>query len=172
MSELELKERWFVLPLNPEPWAVGEAGVRRVNGRTRGYVGPNLQLKAYQAAIREQLGTQEDQLWFPKGTKLQLSCWFWRQRAEYVTPQARTARKHEIDATNALKAIEDAFQKYLYHNDKDNLRVTSTMVSQDVDITHPKIVVKVEPYYGFNPNEIPKEIWELMDRASADTHLA
>jgi hypothetical protein len=158
--------RWFVFPVNPEPWAVGEAYPVRRGGRMAAAIGPNLQLKAYQEAIREQLGTEEGNLWWPKGTQLQLTCYFWRQRAAYTTHQGRTARKHEIDATNALKAIEDAFQKYLYHNDKDNRRVTSTMVSQDVDITHPVIVVKVEPYIGFDPNEIPKEIWELVDRAT------
>lgn len=160
-----MTEKWFVFPINPEPWAVGEAYVIRKGGM-RAAVGPNQQLRAYQEAIREYLGTEKGQLWFEKGVKLKLSCFFWRQRAEYVTPQARTARKHEIDATNALKAIEDAFQGFLYHNDKDNLEVRSVMVSQDIDITHPVIVVKVEEYTGFDPNEIPKEIWELMDRAT------
>lgn len=165
-----MSEKWFVFPINPEPWAVGDAYVIRKGGM-RAAVGPNAQLKAYQAAIREEIGSPEKELWFEKGTKLKLTCYFWRQRAEYITPQARTARKHEIDATNALKAIEDAFQGYLYHNDKDNLEVRSVMVSQDIDITHPVIVVKLEEYLGFNPNEIPKEIWELVDRATSDTHL-
>lgn len=158
--------KWFVFPINPEPWAVGEAYAMRRGGRIIAGIGPNHQLKAYQESIRECLGTEEGNLWWEKDTKLKLTCYFWRQRAEYTTHQGRTARKHEIDATNALKAIEDAFQKYLYHNDKDNLEVRSVMVSQDVDITNPVIVVKVEPYFGFDPNEIPKEIWELMDRAT------
>lgn len=165
-----MTEKWFVFPINPEPWAVGEAYVIRKGGM-RAAVGPNQQLKAYQEAIREQVGTEKGQIWWPKGTKLKLTCYFWRQRAEYITPQARTARKHEIDATNALKAIEDAFQGFLYHNDKDNLEVRSVMVSQDVDITRPVITVKLEEYLGFDPTEIPKEIWELMDRATSDTYL-
>lgn len=168
-------EKWFVFPINPEPWTVGEAYVVRKGGMTA-RVGPNRQLKAYQAAIQEALTADYHALFdplskatlWPKGTKLKLTCYFWRQRAEYVTPQARTARKHEIDATNALKAIEDAFQGFLYHNDKDNLEVRSVMVSQDVDITHPVIVVKLEEYLGFDPNEIPKQIWELIDRATGN----
>lgn len=166
MTEIVLDEaKWFVFAINPEPWAVGDAYVIRKGGM-RAAVGPNKQLQAYQAAIREALEIEKGDLVFAKGTKLQLSCWFWRQRAEYMTSQARTARKHEIDATNALKAIEDAFQGFLYHNDKDNLRVMSTMVSQDVDIDKPKIVVKIESYIGFDPNEIPPHIWEVMDSVS------
>jgi hypothetical protein len=159
---------WFVFPINPEPWAVGDAYPVRRGGKMAAGISPNLQLKAYQEAIREYLGTEKDQLWFPKGTKLELRVWFWRQRAAYTTHQGRTARKHEIDATNALKAIEDAFQGFLYHNDKDNLRVISTMVSQDVDIANPKIVVHLKPYVGFDPNEIPKNIWELMHGVAGD----
>lgn len=159
---------WFVFGLNPEPWAMGEAYPVRRGGRMAAGISPNLQLKAYQEAIREQLGTKKGDLWISKGTKLKLTCYFWRQRAEYTTHQGRTARKHEIDATNALKAIEDAFQAFLYHNDKDNLEVRSVMVTQDVDVTHPKIVVKLEVYQGFDPNEIPKHIWEEMDRVSGN----
>jgi hypothetical protein len=163
---------WFVLPLNPEPWAVGEAYVMRSGGKMRAAIGPNQQLRAYQEAVRETLLTDYHALFDPlrdvplfvKGTPLQLTCYFWRQRAEYKTHQGATARKHEIDATNALKAIEDAFQKLLYHNDKDNLRVTSTMVTQDQDVTHPKIVVHLEPYLGFDPHEIPTDVWEVMNR--------
>ena len=171
-SRRTVSDRWFVLPLNPEPWKVGQPYVIR-SGGLRAAIGPNAELQAYQEAVREEIAAilalgdaEESVLLYPKGTKIKLTCYFWRQRAEYVTPQARTHRKHEIDATNALKAIEDAFQKLIYNNDKDNLEVRSVMVTQDVAVDKPKIVVHIEEYTGFDPNEIPKHVWEAMDRVS------
>lgn len=164
-----MADYWFVLPINPEPWAVGEAYVLRAGGKMRAAIGPNQQLRAYQEAARETLLVDyksivsEDAPLFPNGTKLKLTCYFWRQRAEYLTPQARTHRKHEIDATNAFKAIEDAFQGLLYKNDKDNLHTESIMVTQDIQVEHPKVVVHLEEYHGFNPRDIPNEIWKVID---------
>jgi hypothetical protein len=45
---------WFVLPVNPQPWKVGEAYVIRKGGLRAG-VGPNRELQSYQEAIREAL---------------------------------------------------------------------------------------------------------------------
>lgn len=162
-------EMWIVFPLNPEPWAIGEAYPMRRGGKMSAGISPNGQLVAYKESVREHiektLGIEQKNFVFEKGTKLKLTGYFWRQRAEYLTHQGRTARKHEIDATNALKAIEDAFQGYLYHNDKDNLDVRSVMVTQDPDVTHPKILVHLERYVGFDTSEIPTEIWKELERA-------
>lgn len=166
-----MADYWFVLPINPEPWAVGEAYVMRAGGKMRAAIGPNQQLRAYQEAIKETLlvdyyvlfDHQNGEDLFPKGTKLKLTCYFWRQRAEYLTPQARTHRKHEIDATNAFKAIEDAFQGLLYKNDKDNLHTQSIMVTQDPNVTQGKVVAHLEEYHGFNPRDIPDYIWKSID---------
>lgn len=154
---------WFVIPTNPEPWKVGTAFISRGGGKIHAGISPDAQLVAFKEAVREHL--LPGLLW-PKGTKLKVTAWFWRQRAEYETHQARTHRKHEIDATNAFKALEDAFQKWGYDNDRDNLDIRSVMVTQDPDVEHPKIVVKIEPYRGFDPREIPDHVWKQMDNVS------
>jgi len=127
---------YFVLDINPEPWAVGPAGVARKNGKLIPYIGPNKQLQAYQNAIKELIGEQPK---FIDG-KILLRFYFWRNRAEYETPQARTHRKHEADTTNLQKATEDALQGILFKNDKDVVDIHSKMVAQGPDVRG-KIVI-------------------------------
>lgn len=125
-----MSEHWFVLNLNPEPWAIGPVGYRRSGGKMSAYVGRNQQLDAYKEAVREALGPQEK----IQG-KVDLKFFFWRNRAEYTTPQARSHRKHEADMTNLQKATEDALQGVLFDNDRDVLHCESFLVAQGPDIT-------------------------------------
>lgn len=147
---------WFVLDINPEPWAVGPAGVARKSGKLIPYIGQNQQLKAYQNAVAELVGTQDSML---EG-KIQLKFWFWRNRAEYTTPQARTHRKHEADVTNLQKATEDALQGVLFKNDKDVVDIHSIMVAQGPDVQG-KIVIYCEKFAmserGLTSN-LPEEV--------------
>lgn len=152
---------WVVLPLNPEPWRVGPLSV--VRGGKGGMIptmGRDQQLNAYKEAVNEQVRLQlgsvsDDQ--FILGGKTKLTIYLWRQRAEYQTHQARTVRKHEADATNMLKATEDALQGIFYKNDKDNSDVRCVIVEQDEDVI-PKIVIHIEPFF-FSTSEIPDNVW-------------
>lgn len=159
---------WYVLDINPEPWAVGPAGVARKSGKLIPYIGQNQQLKAYQNAIQELIGEQA----FIEG-KISLRFWFWRERAEYTTPQAKTHRKHEADTTNLQKATEDALQGVLFKNDKDVADIHSTMVAQGPDV-HGKIVIQAEPYrlseLGAISN-LPSEVRDTLDQMEVD-HVA
>jgi Holliday junction resolvase RusA-like endonuclease len=121
---------WFVLDINPEPWAIGPVGVKRVNGKMVPYVGRNTQLHMYKEAVREVLG---DPGLFIEG-KVELKFFFWRNRAEYSTPQARTHRKHEADGTNMAKSTEDALQGVLFKNDKDTNHMQWTVVEQGPNV--------------------------------------
>lgn len=118
--------QWFVLDVNPEPWAVGPVGTGRRNGKVYAYVGQNQQLKAYQEAIKEAIGEADLFLEGP----MEILFLFWRRRDEYTTPQARTHRKHEADDTNMVKAAEDALQGVLFKNDKDTHIVHGVVVEQ------------------------------------------
>lgn len=129
--------RWFVLDVNPEPWAIGPVGVSRKGGKLIPFVGQNAQLAAYQQAIREELGPQE----MMEG-KFHLTFIFFRNRAEYETPQARTHRKHEADLTNLQKATEDALQGVLFKNDKDVVDVHSIMAEQGPDVVG-RIIIEI-----------------------------
>jgi Holliday junction resolvase RusA-like endonuclease len=129
---------WFVLDVNPEPWAIGDLSVGRRGGKVFPMVGRNNQLHSYKEAIKEELG---DPGLFIEGP-IELRFWFWRRRDDYKTPQARTHRKHEADVTNMQKATEDALQGVLFKNDKDVNDVHSVVVEQGPDVT-PRVVVAI-----------------------------
>lgn len=117
---------WYVLDLNPEPWAIGPVGYARRGGKMSAYVGRNTQLAAYQEAVREELGDGHKLM----SGYIHLKFFFSRNIAEYKTPQSRTARKHEADLTNLQKATEDALQGVLFKNDKDVKYCESFEVAQ------------------------------------------
>lgn len=118
---------WFVLDVNPEPWAIGDLSVGRRGGKVFPQVGRNQQLHNYKMAIKEAIGSPD--VWFER--PIELIFYFWRTREAYKTPQARTARKNEADTTNLQKATEDALQGILFKNDKDVTMVTSKMFEQN-----------------------------------------
>jgi len=158
--------QWFVLDVNPTPWAVGPLSVGRKGGKIFPTYGRNQELHTYKEAVAEAILKQNPRM---MEGKVALFLWFWRARPAYQSPQARTARKHEADATNMQKATEDALQGILYKNDKDNSLVQSTIVDQGEDVI-PKVVICVSPYVptapwgGTFPAEIQAQIDELDNR--------
>lgn len=152
--------RWFVLAINPEPWAVGPAGVARKNGKLVPYIGRNQQLAEYQEAIREAIGPIDESEIIK--SRIRLVMFFWRHRADWQTPQARRARKNEADDTNMLKATEDALQGLLFINDKDTNDIRGVIVEQGPDVVG-KIVLGIEASapIPLAISEIPPNIWDL-----------
>ena len=146
--------RWFVARINPEPWAIGPVGYSRRGGKMSAYVGQNQQLNAFKEALREELGEQELQ----DGQHV-LYLYFWRNRAEYTTPQARTHRKHEADVTNMQKATEDALQGVLFKNDRDVREVHSFLMDRDQTL-EPGIVIGLAPYME---QPLPEAVIALMN---------
>jgi Holliday junction resolvase RusA-like endonuclease len=132
----------FYLDINPEPWAIGPVSVGRgAGGKMYPVVGRNQQLNAYQQAVKEAMLEQSQVSHEPtKDVKWQLHFGFWRQRADYTTPQARTHRKHEADVTNMQKATEDALQGILFTNDKD-VKYVSSFEFEQSGITVPGIAI-------------------------------
>lgn len=155
--------KWYVLDVNPEPWRVGPASVGRINGKLVPQIGRDQQLASYQEAIREALGTALPPM--IEG-KVKLKLFFWRNRAEYETPQARRHRKHEADVTNLAKATEDALQGLLFDNDRDTNTMLAVMVEQGPDVRG-RVVVGVEPAPMIPDavNLIPDHVWlEMQER--------
>lgn len=147
--------RWqFFVPINPEPWAIGPVGYTNKGGKPRGFVGENKQLRTYQDAVRQYLRTQVSSINgphpFPMNGHLEVKFWFWRRLDSYETQSGRKHGRHWADATNMQKALEDAIQGILTGNDKDNIRVSSEIVSQD-SVTHPGIVIAVSQARPFDP---------------------
>lgn len=154
--------RWFVLDLNPEPWAIGPVGYARRGGKMSAYVGRNQQLDAYKEAVREALGPGHVLI---TDSLVELRFYFWRNRADYNTSQARTHRKHEADLTNLQKATEDALQGVLFKNDKDVHDVHSIMVEQGPDVRG-RVVIGLRPLSGGMAAavaELPSHVHRMMD---------
>jgi hypothetical protein len=156
----EQHERWYALHVNPEPWAVGPLDILRRKGKLAPTMGRNQQLFAYQQAVKDELlskyGVVKESVYAPC---YQLDCYFWRRLDE----GPGTNRRHEADATNMQKALEDAIQGVLIHNDRDVIRVRSTIVEQEGS-TDGKIIFCLQwgvARYGLQtpmPNGIPEEI--------------
>jgi Holliday junction resolvase RusA-like endonuclease len=131
--------RWYALALNPEPWAVGPVDLGRKNGKVYGTIGRNQQLAAYQDAVREEIGDKQELVTGP----VQLTFFFWRNRASYVTPSERTRQKGRADASNMGKALEDALQNVLFENDREVNDVRSVIVAQGPDVI-PRILLRIK----------------------------
>lgn len=153
-----MTDRWYIIDLNPEPWRVGPVNVGRKNGKPYASVGPDLQLKGFQTAVKDLLEEDAD---LTEG-EVVLTLIFWRQMEEYKSYQARTARRHQADLTNLQKAIEDAIQDVLITNDRNVREVHSYIAEQDHD-TVPCIAIRVQPWYGFNPEVLPPDAWLRVD---------
>lgn len=156
-----MEDYWYVLNVNPEPWAIGSLGLGRKAGKMYPYVGQNAQLAAYQSAVREALGPQ---------TKIEgnveVNFYFWRNLATYETQTGRDHRKHYADATNLQKATEDALQGVLFDNDKFVVDVHSVVMDQGPHVKG-KIVInclKALPH-------LQQHYWEQLPfRVQAQVH--
>lgn len=153
------KKHWHVLnEINPEPWAMGPITVINVaKGGRFPKVGQNQQLAHFQDAVR---GSIKDAHMIDG--KVKITFYFWRVRDEYTTPKQRQIRKHEADATNMQKATEDALQGIFFENDRDVSDIRSVIVEQGPEV-EPKIVICVEVWNGFDPDEIPPSVWAQID---------
>lgn len=134
--------QWYVLQLQAVPWRVGPVTVGRgKNKGLYGKVGRDQELHNFQEAVRDEL-LRQDPLMIIDG-KVRLTILFWRKIEQYKTAKSRAVRNQEADATNLLKATEDALQGILFGNDKDNVDVRSIIVEQNED-AEAKIVLRVE----------------------------
>lgn len=123
-----LNNYWYVLHLNPEPWAVGTVAYNRVS--------PNLTLKAFQEAVREELCDEEP---LPSG-EYRLRFFLWRQQAKYLDDKDRVKHRNQADATNMQKALEDALQGILFDNDRNVRHIGSVIMAQGPEV-EPCIVI-------------------------------
>jgi hypothetical protein len=149
--------RWFIIPINPEPWAVGPVGVRNTSQGPKGFIGPNTQLVHYQNAIRTHL-----HVWYPEQKSVDEPCtllfFFWRRLDRYVTPGDRAHARHVADATNLQKATEDALQPDIISNDRFVQSVASDIVEQSPDTDPGIIIALTTPYIAEHRVLIPEEV--------------
>ena len=125
--------------LNPEPWKAPDV--------FRGRGVKNADLRAYQMAIAELLESELSKIGisapaFPKGEHLDVCFWFWRHLASYQTKTGRNSMARRADSTNMQKSTEDALQKIIFDNDKDNRSVCSHWVEQGPDV-EPAVLISI-----------------------------
>jgi Holliday junction resolvase RusA-like endonuclease len=159
-----INARWqFILPINPEPWAIGPVGVTNRGGKMRGFVGKNLQLDNFQNAVRDMLKQQMDGMegreLFPMAVPCQIKFWFWRRLDSYEGVTGRKSSRNWADATNMQKALEDAIQGVLTGNDKHNHVIASEIVHQAEEVL-PGIVIDLRPAKPFSPLEMGIKTFE------------
>lgn len=160
---------WFVVPLNPEPWAVGPLSVGRRNGRPFPMMGRNQQLYHYQEAVRGELERQRAELLAlnDEVDGYELVFMFHQVLETWTSQSGRASQDKEADLTNLVKATEDAIQGVLIENDRA-VRKQTNYVERSLAGATPYVVIGVAPYIGINPNEFPAEVWEGVDRAVAE----
>jgi hypothetical protein len=156
-------EAWYILPINPDPWAIGPLGVGKRNGKYFPYVGRNNQLYSYQQAIKEELVSQNARL-LPEG-KYELEFFFWRRLDSHAS-----GKKHYADVTNLQKATEDALQGVLFDNDRDVVNVNSWIMHQDTD-TNYCVVIHARTFDNEYPT-LPEVVMAIQANLTIETQLS
>lgn len=142
--------RFYVLDVNPEPWAIGDLYIGRRNGKLYPGVGQNSQLAAYKEAVREALLELEPR---KLNGDIWLEFWFWRRLERYQTEtidgKSRTVQKNKPDVTNLVKATEDACQGVLFDNDRATTHSEGTMVQAGPDV-HGAVIIGIKADTGLD----------------------
>ena len=150
----------YALPVNPEPWAVGNAFVKRGGGKTFAAIAPYKTLKVYQEAVRAELQAQGVQ---EVPGQYMLEFYFFRQNAQYTDAAGRRRTRNRPDVTNMQKATEDALQGVLIGNDRDVLDVSSHLVAAGTDVD-PMVVIHLT--YGLETSlaKVPDAVMSAIGR--------
>ena len=120
------------------PWKIGPIG--RGKGKSV-YVAQHEGLRKFQDGVKSQVNEQNPEM--VEGP-FRMEIFFWRRIEEYETPQSRTARNHEADATNMQKGFEDALHNVLFRNDVETRDIRSVVVEQNMT-TDGMIIFSIEP---------------------------
>lgn len=140
------------LPLNPEPWAMGNIQVITAGKRPFPKVSPNRTLKVYQDAIIAELKVED--IGVLPGPMYSVRFSFSRQRAQYKTVSGRTSTRNRADVTNMQKGTEDALQGVRLGNDRDVVRIESRLVGPQRPSTLPYVIIEIRhSISGYSPRE-------------------
>ena len=140
--ELDRLYTFGIYGINPEPWAVGKAGLRRWGGRLSAYVSPNERLVQYKAAVQEDFEEREIDYSDVRKSPVRLRFLLARRLEEYER-NGRTVVGKSVDATNCQKALEDALQGVLFDNDRLVSDVGTVIVEQNRNV-EPFILIHVK----------------------------
>lgn len=155
-------ERWYGVNINPEPWAVGPLDIMRRGGKIVPTYGRNQQLHMYQEALRDEIKrTYPPHMQEILRPGYELDFWFWRN----------TEKGNVADATNLQKATEDALQGLLLQNDREVVRVASTIVEQGPDV-YGTVIFRVRWCVENSDLTDPIPVFLLADRDQAMDYVS
>lgn len=149
-------DRWYYLPINPEPWQVGKLGLGRKNGKVYPRMDRNEQLYSFQQAVKEFFTDEPPQL--IEG-EIELYFAFWRRLDKWTTPTGVISTRSVVDVTNMQKATEDALQGVLFKNDSQVKRIHSSIIEEGIDIV-PGIAIWIQSHHRISVENLPKIIQE------------
>lgn len=139
--------------VNPHPWVAPNSSTGRRDGKIYTKHFTSESLKTFQNAVREELPLQNGHVeLLPKDMSLKVT--FYVCRELDVPEDHKRHAAHWADSTNCQKALEDALQGIIYHNDKLNRDVRFVMVEQS-NTTEGHIIIVVEE---FDPAALAKEL--------------
>lgn len=150
----------YALPINPEPWVVGNAYVGRGGGKAFAKIAPDKTLQLYQNAVRAELEAQGAE---PVPGKYMLELYFFRQNAQYLDTAGRKRTRNTPDVTNMQKATEDALQGVLIDNDRNVVDVSSHLIAAGTDVD-PMVVIHLTYGLELSIHKIPRVIMESIQK--------
>lgn len=187
---------WYVLNVNPRPWAVGPLSVgRRGSGGMYPQMGRNQELHAYEAALastivmeypylREYVDTNMLKK-FPglrryvtgdtdaakgrslwAGAEVEMTFHFW-QKIETAEVSGKKIKDKVADLTNMVKAAEDAMQGILLNNDVQVRAQRNVIYQRDEDVPEGLVIVSIGPFVGPDPDELPSFVWQRIQEIFA-----
>jgi hypothetical protein len=175
-------KQWYVLDVNPQPWAVGPLSVGR--GRGGKYfpqMGQNQQLATYQDALRATLAHRYPNLAeFESGAlslfgkrEVELGLYFFQKQEQAEKPDARTSTGTRTvtsslaDLTNMVKAAEDAVAGILFDNDIQVRAHRNVTVEHGIAVPEGIVVISIEVWHGMDPRELPDFVWREIELIGA-----
>lgn len=183
---------WYVLGVNPRPWAVGPlSSGRNATGKVFSTMGRNQELHAYEAALAATLLLEYPYLRefvdakllkkFPDlrryvagdpakakdrslwaGAEVELTFHFW-QKLETAEISGKKITDKVADLTNMVKAAEDAVQGLLLNNDTQVRAQRNVIYQRDEQVPEGIVVISIEPFCGPDPDELPSFVWERVE---------
>lgn len=141
----------FLILTNPEPWRVPPMSPGRAkNGHLITKSGRDEMLFSYQEEVREALTSAGAYVMEP-GYKIDL--YFYRLQETVNTGSGRKNKRSRADATNMQKAVEDALQGTVIHNDVDTYDIHSRVIPAGTMGDEPFVFIRVMGEQRFEPGQ-------------------
>jgi hypothetical protein len=160
---------WYVIDVNPVPWAVGPLSVGRAAGKVYPKMGRNQELHSYQEAVRTTMIDRylnpighkygDDQLATVfGGAEVELGFYFFKKlEVTHVGNRTRVGKKPDL--TNMVKAAEDAIAGLLFDNDVQVMAQRNVILDRSADVPEGMVIISIQAWRGWDAMEIPPDIW-------------